>query len=177
MFTEVNNAIALMNIEMNKKLKEDLLSYYIISIAAVLSKGSKTSVNGVRTNRSIENELATASLSVGDKEKMNALVRLVTKGSKTYHQKLTINVTTQMSGSTHTIYSGNDFRARKVERYCQWEIADRERKEYSSGFKFRLMQSTPGAGGDLTGGGGYTVGIRFIKCTMIGSHSTNFTNQ
>jgi hypothetical protein len=104
-------------------------------------------------NCCIEHELATASLSVGDKEKMNALVRLVTKGSKTYHQKLTINEATQMSGSMHTIYSGNDFCiARKVERYCQWEIADRERKEYSSGFKFRLLQSTPGAG-DLTGGG------------------------
>ncbi len=44
------------------------------------------------------------------------------------------------------------------------EIGNRERAESSAGFRFRLLQSTPG-NGDVSGGPPYTVGVRFIKCS------------
>jgi hypothetical protein len=161
MFTFVEKASDAMNIQMDKLLIKRPSSYHIISIAQVSESWTGPSPNGVRTGRSIEQELQEASLTHGRNDKMTAaLVRLVTIGNTTYFEKLTTNEAKQMGGSTHTIYSGNNpYICRQVEKFCQCEIVNRER----TGFRFRLLQSTPGAG-DLSGGPPFKVGIRFIEC-------------
>jgi hypothetical protein len=94
---------------------------------------------------------------------MSAIVKLVTIGSQTNYDNLTYREAADMPGSSHVLYSGKDHcNARNIEKYCQIEIANCERVD-SSGFRFRLFQSTPG-NGDAGGGPPFKVGIRFIRC-------------
>jgi hypothetical protein len=113
---------------------------------------SWTEENRVSMGCTIQHKLTKASLaSCGNGT--NALVRLVTKDSKTYFKNLLYKEASEMPWSMHALYSGNDYRsiASWVERYCQCKIANCEHLEYSAGFKFCLLQSSPG-NGDLKGG-------------------------